>query len=501
MKFKSYIIIFFMTVLLFAPYFTGKAVEYDYYESNYAPDVLFILDIKQYYRGSLYGVSQYYNPLDEEVYDFVIVGNVIYVYKSSSFYWSFNIPNAYARTQVRYFNETCVLVLNYNIAMLVDYINKRTLATWDTGCRLIGEATYPVNYGPPVTFIGVTWHPYYGTTNLKVFELRDDGTLLAVNYGIGILSDDPGEAIPLFIGLQGNFLIYEFWFGNGRVMIWRVNRLNGEVVSGDFNDYMWVGREANRWLLATFDVNYVLYIDGSFDLKIYFAGYTKMSGESDYTFHGKRLVTSYKANNNVMTASWNREFTCDYQTYYIGGKMINSTYFALFINTGTPTYALDVIWWNTGRSSFVSQGAYPWQKVKNTYYTPCSAGINWLIEYESSKGKYYFIKGVVIIPTITQPSTTTTTFTQPTPYYTTTQPFEAPEAHTQFIVNAIIPLAILLLPAGLMFYLMGSVGAVVGLLIGVALGYSAGFIPFSMIIIIALGIAVLFVYSMGGKRE
>ena len=491
--FNVLLILFMLTTVFASP--QAKANDVDEYTVEYTPSITFMFNPRQYLRGSYYGVNSYL--LSGDVYDFIVKDGTIIVYKNRNPYWSFTVPDGWwPNISVHKFNETVVIVLTCYYLVAVDVVNQQVLGqvqlcqNWNS--FIIGIVMYPISYTPPIYII--TKQYWYPSSSLNFYELRSD--LTVVHKGGFSLGGNLKPYYPLFTAISDT-TFYTLLLSSNSVDMFKYNYATGQVVSASLTDVMTYGVDSGVAMINIFDLNYRIYGDGAFDVKVYFAGYTKSVGETQYNYHGKRVTFFYNVGQNQFSASMSQVFTSFSAYHYTGGMLFPSTDYAIILNSGPPYYGLSIIWWDVGTSSFKNQSSYNFAKVKSTYYTPCSVGLNWVIEHGVKK--IYYAKTMQLVPTITPPPTTTTTYTTPPPQYTTTYPFTTPEAHTQFILNAIIPLTILILPAGIMFYLMGTFGAVVGFLIGLGIGYSAGFIPFGVLIIIMIGVAALFVYSLSAR--
>lgn len=100
--------------------------------------------------------------------------------------------------------------------------------------------------------------------------------------------------------------------------------------------------------------------------------------------------------------------------------------------------------------------------------------------------------------TISLPSSTTTTLTYT--YYQSPTPLTE-ETGANFLINVIIPFSIILIPVSIFYYLMGLLGALIGLGIGVGLLQLSGFAPFSLIVIVVLISAVALWRGINTRKD
>lgn len=133
-------------------------------------------------------------------------------------------------------------------------------------------------------------------------------------------------------------------------------------------------------------------------------------------------------------------------------------------------------------------------KTTLTYYTTC-----FQIHFPSDTSiKIRYASVPMPTYTISLPTSTSTTLTQT--YYQSPTPLTE-DTGTAFLLNVIIPFSIILIPVSIFYYLMGTLGALIGLGIGVGLLQISGFAPFSLIVLVVLLSAVALWRGINTKRD
>jgi len=229
-------------------------------------------------------------------------------------------------------------------------------------------------------------------------------------------------------------------------------------------------------------------------------GTWKMSSDSLYSTKDSIVTLTFKDNGNSVSdvnLYLSNDFIVVQSMSFAGSYPVWDCVYSFYFYDPTKSYA-QVIRNNTKTSADFFPIDVPNLSLTYPFWFN-SWGFAQLLN-NNNDIKLYIVSGGSPAITVTPKQTvTTSTSYYPTTTYYTTQPFTTPEANTDFLTNAIIPLTIVSIPALLLAVYLGSAGLIVGLLLGGGILFYSGYAPFGLIFLIVLGAAIILWRSSSGK--
>lgn len=510
-------ILFIFLILLFSLFNQQYKVigynTYSYDEENYDVygSVCPIFDFSPHtIRYSRYKVCSIPDYEYQDIYDFVICGQTCYVYKNYQLYWQFSLPWTWRNTAVAYFNNSIAVVSSVDRLVFVNFRTK-TIIKYETlnGVHFGGVffVDYPVSTNnQPYLYVMSGYNDNWGI-RWNFYRINNDLTVTQVG---SYRPNAPWQTVHPHVRLVGTrFYGFTYKWDTLCVFVYDYATEQGGYVT--FDSSYWVcGQQYGKIFLNIFHVVFDYIVNDGFKISIYLAGYTKMYGESSYNFDGKKVSITIQHNENLQFTS--TQFQVEplwvaFSNYHYCGALFTAPQnLAIILNSGEPYYSLSIINYNVATRSFVNHTSFNLMAIKTPYYTPCTCGYNWVVEYyfinNVPKATVYYSSEGGIIPTITYTTTTTGATTTWWPTVTTTQPTSQfnPYIGVGWNMGVIVPLIIMLFPALLLGGLFGLWGGIVGLVLGLGLGVYAGFLPNYLIVLLVIAIGCMAFFGRGIRK-